>query len=182
MQKLVFIVVVFFHAFIFGQTSRENYSNATNAILLRFDSLLCNSTNKQCEDWVESKYVGEGSSISKKYTLYEEIVKCVSEKELLQLLDDTKESVVVRAYAYMAYALKCDEEKRKEKPLTYSFNIKLLIGCKGGSYSFSEFKHQVRVRNLYNPVSRFVFDKKEKEVIMQENEIRQEQGEPLRKE
>lgn len=182
MQKLVFIVIVFLHSVILGQTSRKNYSNVTNAILLRFDSLLCNSTNKECDDWVESKRVGEGSSISKKYTIYEELIKYVSEKELLQLLDDSKEPIVVRAYAYMAYALKCDNEKRKEKPLTYHFNIKLLIGCKGSSYSFSEFKQKIRVRNLYNPVSKFVFDKEEQRVIKDENRIRQEQGEPLRKE
>lgn len=182
MYKFVFIVFVFLHSFIFGQISKENYSNATKAILLRFDSLLCHDVNKPCDDWAESKRIGEGSSVSMKYALYAELIKCASEKELLQLLDNSKELVVVRAYAYMAYALKCDNEKRKEKALTYQFNIKLKIGCKGSSYSFSEFKQKVRVRNLYNPVSKVVFDKEEKQVIKKENQIRQEQGEPLREE
>jgi DNA-directed RNA polymerase subunit H (RpoH/RPB5) len=49
--------------------------------------------------------------------------------------------------------------------------------------AFFEFKTYIRKRNIYNPEPKsFVIDANEKKAILNENKIRKEQGEPLRKE
>ena len=91
----------------------------------------------------------------------------------------------MRGYAYMAYALKCDKDKRKEKPLSYSFKLHTLKGCLGYTMTFDRFKKYCRERNGYdpNPKKHLIDpDPEETQVIKEENKIRKEQGESERKE
>ena len=70
---------------------------------------------------------------------------------LLSILNDKTEIPTIRSYAYMAYALKCDKDKRKEKPLSYSFKLHTLKGCLGYTMTFDRFKKYCRKRNGYDP-------------------------------
>jgi hypothetical protein len=128
--------------------------------------------------------LGRGEVSRKKFLLYAELVKNTSESELLSILNNVNELNAIRGYAYMAYAYKCDKEKRKEKNLNYSFKLNTINGCVGYTdVSFSEFKKKIRVRNAYDPnPKRTIPDPIEQKVIQEENKIREEQGVPLRKE
>ncbi|MFY9310660.1 MAG: hypothetical protein WAQ28_16565 [Bacteroidia bacterium] len=113
------ILVFLFTSSLFGQSDsvkegRKGYSDYTCAILSKLDSLYRIDTIKGQEDWVEFRRIGEGGSISKKFLLYAELVKNTSESELLSILNNVNELNAIRGYAYMAYAYKCDKEKRKE--------------------------------------------------------------------
>ena len=186
-MKIFIFVLLFLCARFVAQTnvSRPNrvfLSKETNTVVMRFDSLLCDSTFKRCGSGVESKYLGEGSKKSSLYFVYSELVKQANETELIQLIENTKELLTIRAYAYMAYALKCDQEKKKEKPVNIKHIIFMQIGCVGSKYTFEQFKAKIRVRGLYNPnPSHILKDLEEERVRKLENKIRKEQGESLLK-
>jgi hypothetical protein len=175
-MKSTIIFIFLLTNFIYGQ-NRQEYSADTKAILSKLDSLL----NRDAQ--LEFRTVGDGGKLSEKFKLYVKLVKYATDKELLDALNNSKESVSIRGYAYMAYAYKCDSEKKKEQTLNYKFNLHTLNGCIGHDMSFFEFKTYIRKRNIYNPEPKsFVIDSNEKKAILNENKIRKEQGEPLRKE
>jgi len=184
-----YIVLFFiFSTPLFGQVVSKNryrqaFSIKTNSILNKLDSIMCPDTLPKCEGEMESRLIGENSTISESYLQYAELVKVATEKELLAILDNPNEKSAIRGYALMAYVYKCDKEKKLEKHFNYRFNTMIQVGCIGSIYSYQALYHRIRVRNFYDPNPRhFVMDPKEQEVIKQENKIRQEQGEPLRKE
>ena len=175
-MKSTIIFIFLLTNFVYGQT-RQEFSADTKTIFSKLDSLL----NLDAE--LEFRTVGDGGHLSEKFKLYAKLVKCATEKELLVALNNSKESVSIRGYAYMAYAYKCDQEKKKEQALNYSFKLHTLNGCVGSDMTFIEFKKYIRKRNIYNPEPKmFIVDPKEKKAIENENIIRKEQGEPLRKE
>jgi hypothetical protein len=132
---------------------------------------------------LEFKTIGEGGRLSDKYILYGKLLTIASDDELLSILNDKTEIPTMRGYAYMAYALKCDKDKRKEKPLNYSFKLQTLKGCLGYTMTFEKFKKYCRERNGYDPNPKKYFaDPEEKKAIKEENKIRKEQGEKERKE
>jgi hypothetical protein len=166
-----------------GQTSpllssRQKYNHDTKIILSRFDSLFIAK-----DSTLEFRTIGEASKLSNKYILYSKLLLVASEDELLSILNNKTEIPTMRGYAYMAYALKCDKEKRKEKPLSYSFKLHTLKGCLGYTMTFNEFKKYCRERNGYDPnPKKYFVDPEEKKAIKAENKIRKEQGENERKE
>jgi hypothetical protein len=173
-MKSTIIFIFLLTNFIYGQ-NRQEYSADTKAILSKLDSLL----NRDMQ--LEFRTVGDGEKLSEKFKLYAKLVKCATEKELLNALNNSKESVSIRGYAYMAYAYKCDSEKKKEQTLNYKFNLHTLNGCVGNDMTFMEFKKYIRKRNMYNPEPKsFVVETQEKKAIVNENKIRKEQGDTLR--
>ncbi len=181
MRKLLLIIFILnlFQLISFGQT----YSTETKTILYKLDSLLYLDTLHNGKLTLEFRQVGEGGNISEKFLLYSKLVKVATEKELLVILNNPKELEPTRGYAYMAYAYRCDQEKRKETTLNYNFKLNTLNGCIGlDDTSFSEFKKYIRERNKYNPnPSHIVNDAQEQRVIEKENQVRKEQNIPLRK-
>jgi len=189
MRALILYISFTLVTSLFGQSnavrsSRLAYSQATTEILNQLDSLLYLDTLNNGKPDLEYRIVGEASKVSNKFLLYAELVKVAAEKELLDILNNPKELTPVRGYAYMAYALKCDQQKIKEKNLNYNFKLDVQNGCiVQTNCSFSEFKKDIRVRNKYDPNPKYsVIDSEEKKAIKKENKIRKEQGENLRKE
>ena len=184
-QKMTRLIIIFllFTTFAHGQTnallsSRQKYTPDTKTILFRFDSLFIAK-----DSTLEFKTIGEASKLSNKYILYSKLVLVANEDELLSILNDKTEIPTMRGYAYMAYALKCDKDKRKEKPLKYNFKVHTLNGCLGFTMSFEMFKKYCRERHGYDPNPKKYFpDPEEKKAIKEENKIRKEQGENERKE
>jgi hypothetical protein len=184
MTRLI-IFFIFITTFVHGQTSalsssRQKYTLDTKTILSRFDSLFFAK-----DSTLEFKTIGDGGRLSDKYILYSKLLVTASYDELLSILDDKAEIPTMRGYAYMAYALKCYKDKRKEKPLTYSFKLHTLKGCLGFTMTFGEFKKYCRERNGYNPNPKSHLidpDPEETQVIKEENKIRKEQGGNERKE
>ncbi len=185
-MKNLIIILIFVSNSLFGQAYkkyRESFSLETKQVLNRLDSLMCRDTLSKCEGQVESRTIGDGGTISKKYLQYAALVNAATEKELLVILDNSKETAAIRGYALMAYVYKCEKDGKKEKLFNYKFNLNMQVGCLGGTYTFPEFNRKIRVRRLYDPIpSYFVRDAIEQEVIRLENEIRKEQGEFPRKE
>lgn len=175
-MKSTILFIFFLTNFAYGQT-RQEYCPDTKTIFSKLDSLL------NLDAYLEFRTVGDGGQPSEKFKLYAKLVKCATEKEMLDALNNSKESVSLRGYAYMAYAYKCDQEKKKEQILNYNFNLHTLNGCIAHDMTFLEFKKYIRKRNIYNPEPKtFVVVANEKNAIENENTIRNEQGEPLRKE
>lgn len=186
MKNLIIFLFIFFTASLFGQTysikkSRQWFSEETRAIL---DSLGPRDTLYKGNGGIESQYLGEASVVSKEYLLYSELIKVATEKELLSILDNPNELPYIRAYALMGYVYKCEKEKKPEKHFNYKFRTNVSVGCVTYSNcSFAEINHKIHVRHFYDPTPRyFVIDSLEQNVIKKENEIRKEQGVPLRKE
>lgn len=176
-------IFLFFTTFVHGQTgtllsSRQKYTPDTKTILLRFDSLF-----NAKDSILEFKYIGEASKLSDKYVLYSKLILVANEDELLSILNDKTEIPTMRGYAYMAYSLKCNKDKRKEKPLSYGFKLHTLKGCLGHTITFNMFKKYCRERNGYDPnPKKYFVDPEEKKAIKDENKIRKEQGVNERKE
>jgi len=172
----ILVTFLFLSAFGSGQTSdqvhRKGYSGKTNSLLIQLDSLL--SSN----DILEFRAVGDGGRRSDKFVIYTKLVQVAAEDELLGILNDSREYKATRGYAYMAYAFKCDTEKKKEKTLNYNFKIETLKGCIGHTMTFTQFKSYCRQRNSYDPFPKNHFaDQEEKQAIQEENKIRKEHGE-----
>jgi len=186
-MKHSIIFLLLFSTQIFGQIIskkkyRQTFSIQTNSILNKLDSLMCPDTIANCGGQMESRIIADGF-ISERYSQYAKLVKVATEKELLAILGDQNELASIRGYALMAYVYKCDKEKKAEKHFNYKFKTMIQIGCECSIYTYEQLYHEIRVRNFYDPNPKhFVMDHKEKEVINQENKIRQEQGVPLRKE
>jgi hypothetical protein len=166
-----------------AKNSRLAYSSQTQTNLKRLDSLLYLDTVNNGTPDLEFRLVGEASKVSAKFLLYAQLTKSTTEQELLSILKDTNEFAAIRAYAYMAYAWKCDTEKKKEVSLNYSFKLWVQQGCLVRLYSFKDFRKEIRVRNKYNPEPKqTVIPTEEKEVLPLENKIRKEQGVKERRE
>jgi hypothetical protein len=194
MKKILFLLLLFSSS-VYCQTInieklRQSYSIETRVILHGLDSLIYLDTvnnylrpNFKENFTLEFRKIGESFKTSQKFLLYAKLVNVATEKELLDILNNQNELTVIRGYAYMAYAYKCDQEKKKEKTLNYNFKLNTLNGCEGfNNISFSEFKKDIRVRNAYAPnPTHTVLDSQEIDVRKKENEIRKEQGIPIRK-
>ncbi len=164
----------------YTQKSRQTYSSGTRIILNTLDTLLYLDILKNQKSELEFRIVGESNRVSDKFLQYGKLVKIATEKELLDILANQNESEVIRGYAYMAYAYKCYQLKKKEENLNYNFKLNILNGCIAyQDMAFSEFKKYIRKRNAYFPnPTHMIIDNQEKNVIENENKIRKEQGEP----
>ena len=167
---------LFLTTLLFGQTSdnlqRQTYSDTTKTLLSQLDSIL------KLNPILEFRTVGDGGRHSDKFIIYTKLVGSTTTENLLSILNDSKEFPSTRGYAYMAYAFKCDSQKKKEKKLNYNFKIHSLNGCLGYTMTFNDFKTYCRKRNCYDPNPKNHFaDKEEGQVIKVENKIRKEQGE-----
>jgi len=197
MYRSIVIFLFFLSTTLVAQTnavkkSRTGYSPATNAILTQMDSLFQRDTigntvykdnNSKKTFCLEGKRVGYEEIVSDKFSLYAKLTKIATEKELLQLLANSNEISPIRGYALMAYVYQCKKANKKEQVFHYHFNVFVLSGCIGAICTYQQFNEKIRVRNFYDPDPHyFVRDANEVNTIKEENKIRQEQGQPLRKE
>ena len=183
LQKLfsVSLIIVTITNHLIGQNNpnRNGYSSETLKSLSKFDSLYSIKNSNKIEQEVEFKMVGEGAFYSEKFKCYVELEEKATNSELIKIVSDLKETIPIRAYAYMAYAYHCDKNKNREVPLNFNFKVSYINGCIGSTVTFNEFKKIVRIRNAYRPYS-VSLNPVEYDVIRMENQIRQEQGITLR--
>jgi len=160
MKKIAIVILTFTSAVFYGQYKKHcsdvDYklvcSEATKLILTKLNSL----TSLVENNVIEFRVYGNDSMQSEKFIQYMKLYDTASDVELLSVIEGSNTlSPAVRGYAYMAYAFRCDKEKRKEDPLT-KFRLDFFVDVQNGydiqrDMPFSDFKSFCRIGNKYCP-------------------------------
>ncbi len=160
MKKIAIIILTLTSTMFYGQYKKHfsdiDYksvcSDATKLILTKLNSMTTPVDNNA----IEFRVYGNDSIQSEKFIQYMKLYDTASEVELLSVIEGSNTlNPAVRGYAYMAYAFRCDKEKRKEDPLT-KYRLDFFVNVQNGNniqsdMHFSDFKSFCRLGNKYCP-------------------------------
>lgn len=155
MKKIIVITLILISNICYGQAINANFkcgcTDGTKLIIDKLHSL----TNTVENNFVEFRVYANDSIQPEKFIQYMKLCDKASEAELISILENGSQylSNATWGYVYMAYAFRCDKEKRKEKPITL-YN-KSFIPVKNGfevqEMPFLKFKSFCRIDGKYNP-------------------------------
>ena len=175
------ILVISFLSFV--NVKAQTYGIETFKILGKLDSLYQLDSIHGRTRYLESIAIGEAGTLSEKYKLYRKLLEVSNSHELYKIVKDPTLKPEIRGYGYMAYAYHVDSLGLTEKSISQGFKLNVLVGCRGyNQITFQTFKNIARKRGLNNPYPRkTLIDSEETKVIEIENQLRDEQGIPIRK-
>ncbi len=161
MKKIAIIILTLTSAVFYGQYKKPcsdvDYksicSEATKLVLTKLNSLTSSAENNV----IEFRVYGNDSVQSEKFIQYTKLYDIATDAELISVIESCSSelSPAIRGYAYMAYAFRCDKEKRKEDPLT-KYKLGFFVNVQNGynlqnDMSFADFKSFCRLGDKYCP-------------------------------
>jgi hypothetical protein len=155
MKKIVITALILVSNICCGQTSNAHFTCVCTAATKSIVDKLHALTNTNENNFVEFRVYGNDSMQSEKFIQYTKLYDTASEAELINILENASLGIAVRGYVYMAYAFRCDKEKRKEKLVKYT-DKNVFIHVQNGfevqrDMSFPNFKSFCRENDRYNP-------------------------------